>query len=91
MEATSSKINNMFNPNVIMLDHYDATNFTHWKDTFLFLLTKLGITYILSPNLQPISSPSNKDSVGLKDQGMKHEEDEARCGGFILNSLSDKL
>ena len=51
MEATSSKINNMFIPNVIKLDHFDSTNFTHWKDKILFLLTELGIAYILSPNL----------------------------------------
>ena len=67
MEATSSKINNMFNPDVIKLNHFNGTNFTPWKDKFSFLLIELVIAYILSPNLQLVSPTSNEDFEGLKD------------------------
>ena len=91
MQANSFKINNMFNPDKIKLDHFNGTNFTLWKDKILFLFIKLGIAYILSPNLQPITSPSGEDFEGFKDQRKEHEEDEVYCRDFILNSLSNGM
>ena len=71
MEVNSSKINNMFNPNMIKLDHFNYIDFTHWKDKILFLLIELDITYILSPNLQSIPPPSNENFEGLKVERKK--------------------
>ena len=71
--------------------HFDGTNFTHWKDKLLVLLTELGIAYLLSADLPAIPEPSDKDTDEIKASRKKRDEDEVRCKGFILNSLSDRL
>ena len=91
MEATSSKINNMFNLDMIKLDRFDGINFTRLKDKILFLLTKLDITYTLSPYLQLIPPPFDEDFEGIKVERKKCKEDKVYCRGFVLNSFSNKL
>ena len=56
-----------------------------------FLLTELGVAYLLSGNLPTIPEPSDKDTDEVIAARKKHNEDEVRCRGFILNALSDRL
>lgn len=37
----------VMNQDFMKLDHFDGTNYTHWKDMMLFLLTALKIWYVL--------------------------------------------
>lgn len=93
MEATSSDsvFNKMFNLEVFKLDCLDGINFTRWKDKLFFLLTKVGVAYLLSGNLPTIPEPSDKDTDEVIVARKKGNEDEVRCRGFILNALSDRL
>ena len=81
----------MINPNIFKLDRFDGTNFTRWKDKLLFLLTELNVVYLLSPNLPPIPELSESDTDEIKTFRQKRQDDEIRCRGFIMNSLSDRL
>ncbi|XP_019263214.1 PREDICTED: uncharacterized protein LOC109240977 [Nicotiana attenuata] len=91
MEASGSDsgFNKMFE--VFKLDRFDGSNFTRWKDKLLFFLTKLGISYLLSSDLTAMPEPTAQDSDETKAARKKREDDEVRCRGFILNSLSDRL
>ncbi|XP_019267223.1 PREDICTED: uncharacterized protein LOC109244570 [Nicotiana attenuata] len=91
MEASGSDsgFNKMFE--VFKLYRFDGSNFTHWKDKLLFFLTELGIAYLLSSDLTEMPEPTAEDSDEIKAARKKREDDEVRCRGFILNSLSDRL
>ena len=91
MEAIGSNFVFKFNPEVFKLDHFDGTNFTRWKDKLLFLLTELGVAYLLSRNLSTILEPSEKDDEETIATRKKCKEDEVRRRGYILNSMSDRL
>ena len=91
MEATSSNSVFKFNLEVFKLDRFDRTNFTRRKDKLFFLLTELGVAYLLSRNLSTIPEPSYKDDEETLATRKKRKEDEVRCRGYILNSLSDQL
>ena len=91
MEATGSNYVFKFNLEVFKLDRFDGTNFTRWKDKLFFLLTELGVAYLLSRNLSTIPEPSDKDDEETIATRKKRKEDEVRCRGYILNSLSDRL
>ena len=75
----------------VKLDHFDGTNFIHWKDKMMFLLTVLKISYILDLNLSEIPAPKDEDTEQVKAERKKREEDELLCRGHILNNLSDHL
>ena len=89
--VTDSVVNKMLNPDVFKLDHFDGTNFTRWKDKLIFLLTELGVAYLLSPNLPAIPEQSEEENEEIKVSRKKRTEDEIRCREYILNSLSDRL
>ena len=72
------------------LDRFDGTNFTRWKDKLFFLLTELGVAYLLSRNLSTILEPSDKDDEETIATRKKCK-DEVCCRGYILNSMSDRL
>ncbi|KAI9154161.1 hypothetical protein LWI28_021833 [Acer negundo] len=78
------------NQDLVLLDHFDGSNFTHWQDKLKFLLTALKIFYILDP-LQPLPKRTDKDSKEVKVDRKKREEDELICCGHILNALCDRL
>ncbi|KAG6503437.1 hypothetical protein ZIOFF_035750 [Zingiber officinale] len=87
MEATGSK--SVFD--AFKLDRFDGSNFTRWKDKLFFLLTELGVAYLLLHDLAPIPAPTDKDTDEIKATRKKREEDEVRCRGYILNALTDRL
>ncbi|KAG6539039.1 hypothetical protein ZIOFF_004192 [Zingiber officinale] len=87
MEAIGSK--SVFD--AFKLDRFDGTNFTHWKDKLFFLLTELGVTYLLLHDLSVIPASTDKDTDEIKATWKKWEEDEVCCRGYILNALSDRL
>ena len=89
MEATGSNSVFKFNPEVFKLDCFDGMNFTRWKDKLFFLLTELGVAYLLSRNLSTIPEPSDKDDEKTIATRKKRKENEVHCRGCILNSLSD--
>ena len=91
MEATGLNSIFKFNPEVFELDRFDGTNFTCWKDKLFFLLTELGVVYLLSRNMSTILEPSDKDDEETLATCKKRKEDEVHCRGYILNSLSDRL
>ena len=64
--VTDSVVNKMFNPDVFKLDHFDGTNFTRWKNKLIFLLTELGVAYLLSLNLPAIPEPSKGENEEIK-------------------------
>ncbi|KAG6524223.1 hypothetical protein ZIOFF_014116 [Zingiber officinale] len=72
MEATGSK----FVFDAFKLDRFDGTNFTRWKDKLFFLLTELGVAYLLLHDLPPIPAPTDKDTDEIKATRKKREEDE---------------
>ncbi|KAG6534692.1 hypothetical protein ZIOFF_008595 [Zingiber officinale] len=87
MEAIGSK--SVFD--AFKLDSFDGTNFIRWKDKLFFLLTELGVAYLLLHDLSVIPAPTDKDTDEIKATWKKQEEDEVRCRGYILNALSDRL
>ena len=79
----------MMNQDFVKLDRFDGTNFTHWKDKLMFLLTALKIAYVLDPNLLKLLDLTDSDQ--LKVECKKREEDEVVCREHILNTLSDRM
>ena len=79
------------NQEMVKLDHFNGTNFVHWKDKMMFLLTTLKISYILDPNLPGVPELKPEDNDELKADRKKREEDELLCRGYILNNMSDRL
>ncbi|KAG6529327.1 hypothetical protein ZIOFF_011524 [Zingiber officinale] len=73
MEATGSK--SVFD--AFKLDRFDGTNFTRWKDKLFFLLTELGVAYLLLHDLPPIPAPTDKDTDEIRATRKKREEDES--------------
>ncbi|XP_042401175.1 uncharacterized protein LOC121991231 [Zingiber officinale] len=61
------------------------------KDKLFFLLTELGVTYLLLHDLPTIPAPTDKDTDEIKATRKKWEEDEVQCRGYILNALTDRL
>ncbi|XP_073275466.1 uncharacterized protein [Primulina huaijiensis] len=83
--------NNIINQEVYRLERFDGLNFTRWKDKLIFLLTELGVFYILVSNPPDLPTPKDDDSDAIKAARKKREDDEIRCRGHILNSISDCL
>lgn len=73
----------MFNPEMFKLDWFDGTNFTRWKDKILFLLSEVGVAYLLEENLPPLPKPRDEDTETMETM--------ESCKGFTLNLLSDGL
>ena len=64
MEGTSDVSTlKMLNHELVKLDHFDGTNFSHWKDKIKFILIALKLFYVLDPNL--IHFPIASDDVRL--------------------------
>lgn len=63
--TNESVFNKMFNPEVFKLERFDDTNFTRWKDKVLFLLTELGIAYLLATTLEAILEPNDNDTPAI--------------------------
>ena len=81
----------MMNQDFVKQDKFDGTNFAHWKDKLMFLLTALKIVYILDLNLSKLPEPTDEDTDQVKGEHKKREEDEVVCKGHILNTLFDRL
>lgn len=75
----------------LKLDHFDGSNFTHWKDKFLFFLIELGVAYLIMTDVVAILEPTKNDSADIKEALKKHEEDVVRHRSFNFNSLSYHL
>jgi hypothetical protein len=56
----------MMNQDFVKLDRFDGTNFTHWKDKLMFLLTTLKISYVLDSNLPKLPEPEPDEDVQRK-------------------------
>ena len=56
----------LMNQDLVRLDHFDGSSFTHWQDKLHFLLTALKIIYILYPNLPPLPEPTDEDIDEVK-------------------------
>uniref|UniRef100_A0A2C9U4W9 Uncharacterized protein n=1 Tax=Manihot esculenta TaxID=3983 RepID=A0A2C9U4W9_MANES len=52
-------------PEFVKYDRFDGTNFVHWKDKMLFLLTNMKISYLLDPDL-PAPTSQDIDQVKAK-------------------------
>ena len=92
MEGTSDvSALKMLNHELVKLDRFDGTNFSHWKDKMKFLLATLKLFYVLDPTLMHFPTTSDEDTDEIKAQRKKREEDELICRGHILNTLSDCL
>ncbi|OIT18646.1 hypothetical protein A4A49_59617, partial [Nicotiana attenuata] len=61
---------------LIKLDRFDGSNFTHWKDKMIFLLTVLKNFYVLDPLLAALPEPTPEDTDAIKAERKKREEDE---------------
>ena len=77
----------MMNQDFVKQDKFDGTNFAHWKDKLMFLLTALKIVYILDLILSKLPEPTDEDTDQVKGEHKKREEDEVVCKGHILNTL----
>ncbi|KAG8634489.1 hypothetical protein MANES_17G044701v8 [Manihot esculenta] len=53
------------NQEFVKYDRFDGTNFVHWKDKMLFLLTNMKISYLLDPDL-PAPTSQDIDQVKAK-------------------------
>ncbi|XP_050914781.1 uncharacterized protein LOC127129683 [Lathyrus oleraceus] len=89
-DASVSSIK-LMNQDLVKLDRFDGTNYTHWQDKMTFLLTALKIQYVLDPDLEAIPEPIENDTDEVKKERKKRKEDELLCRGHILNTLSDRL
>lgn len=89
-ESTMATIK-LMNQDLVRLDRFDGTNFTRWQDKLKFLLTTLKIFYILDPELAPLPKPTNGETVAVRAERQKRQEDKPICCGHILNALSDRL
>jgi len=56
----------VLNQDFVKLDHFDGTNFNHWKDKMMFLLTALNVLYVLNPKFEAISEASQDASLKEK-------------------------
>ena len=81
----------IMNQDLVRLDKFDGSNFIRWQDKVRFLLTTLKIAYILESTLEPLPTPSDKDTLEEVEKRRKREEDNLLCRGHILNALSDRL
>ena len=83
----------MRNLEFVKLDKFDGTNFTHCQDKILFLFTALKDSYLLNPDLPPITEPKDDDTeevkAEFKAERKKRTENELLCKGNSLNKLSD--
>jgi hypothetical protein len=82
--------NKMFNREIFKLDRFDRMNYARWKDKILFLLSEVGVAYLLEENLPSLPEASEDDIENL-EMRKKRDEDEKRCKGLIFNSLSGHL
>ncbi len=69
----------MMNQDFVKLDRFDGTNFTHWKDKLMFLLTALKISHILDPNLPKLPESEPDEDAQRNVERKKGEEDEVVC------------
>ncbi|XP_050889113.1 uncharacterized protein LOC127094302 [Lathyrus oleraceus] len=90
IDASVSNIKVM-NQDLVKLDYFDGTNFTHWQDKMMFLLATLNIHYVLDPDLTQFPEPTEDNVDEVKKERKKRKEDELLCRGHILNILSDHL
>ncbi|XP_022867787.1 uncharacterized protein LOC111387462 [Olea europaea var. sylvestris] len=74
-----------------LLDRFDGTNYTRWKDKLKFLLAALKIFYILDSDIAPLSELMNGEVEAVRNERQKCQEDELISRGQILNALSDCL
>lgn len=81
----------LMNQDMIKLDQFDGNNFTRWQDKMTFLLTALGLSYLLDSNLPPLPPPTATDTDNVKKERAKRTEHTLLCRGHILNALSDRL
>ncbi|KAK3037066.1 hypothetical protein RJ639_031783 [Escallonia herrerae] len=65
----------VMNQDFLKLDRFDGTNFTHWQDKMMFLLTALKVQYVLNLNLLPLLKITENDSDQTKVGQKKREED----------------
>lgn len=80
----------MINQDFLKLDKVDGTNFTRWKDKFMFILITLKIYYILNPNLSVLPEPrSDHNDQIIKAEQKNCKEYEVLYRGHILNTLSN--
>lgn len=86
----SVSIMKMINQDLVRLNHFDGTNFTHWLDKLKFLLAVSNLFYVLDPELQPILELTVEDFDKLKVHRKKRVEDQLVCRGRILK-LSNRL
>ncbi|KAL0455581.1 UNVERIFIED_CONTAM: hypothetical protein Slati_0897300 [Sesamum latifolium] len=80
----------MMNQDFVKLVCFDGSNYPHWKDKMMVLLTFLKVAYVLDPN-QPTPEAKENESNDAKVARLKREEDELFCRRHILNTLSDRL
>ena len=69
MESTGfdTIFNKLFNPDMMKLDRFDGMNFTRWKDKLIFILTELGVAYLLPNTKLPIiPAPTDCDTDEIK-------------------------
>ncbi|KAG8473268.1 hypothetical protein CXB51_035191 [Gossypium anomalum] len=85
----------VMNQKFVKLDRFDGSNFNHWKEKMLFLLTVLNVAYILDPNLQPVEdlafNANLEETAKVAELKKKSEEDNFTCRGHILNTLYHPL
>ncbi|XP_026439797.1 uncharacterized protein LOC113338638 [Papaver somniferum] len=83
------------NQDLTRLERFDGNNFTRWKETVLFFLTTVNMSYIISKDLEPIPKDKEGDDEAkkkeLKEQRQKRKTDEFLCRGHILNQLVDSV
>jgi len=53
-DSTFSTSFKVLNQEFVKLDRFDGTNFNHWTDKMMFLLTALNVAYVLNPLLEII-------------------------------------
>lgn len=81
----------MMNQDMIKLDQFDGNNFTRWQDKMTFLLTALGLSYLLNADLPQLTVPTPEASDDVRKAYAKRNEHTLLCRGHILNALSDRL
>ncbi len=70
------------------LDKFEGIGFRRWQKKMHFLLTSLGVAYVLST-----PKPEEEDNEPLVQQRRRNkwENDDYICRGHILNGMSDDL
>ena len=83
VDSSSTASFKVLNQDLVKLDRFDGTNFNHWKDKIMFLLTALNVAYVLSPKLEVISKASQDATLEEKekvaDLKKKRQEGEHVC------------